>query len=345
MRLNIVSRSVGRKRVFGAGKVLQNTLKGLANIGVEVRLNEPIADHQYNWIHDAPEGIIEAGFAGRPVLVGPNTATTPADLPRFRRQLNPSSIYLFPSDWPMKAWKAMGFDECRCRVWAAGIDLDCFPVRRRWRSDDDRVLIYFKHRADELLSKTEALVRECGWRYEIFRYGSYDETGYKAALARAKCGIWVGGTESQGFALMEALASGLPLLVLDAPSLADNVHEPCDPLVPRFPARFVASGAAAAPYFDPRCGLRIAAPELDRAVLERFFCDVERFAPASFVREGFSLEQSARRLTDLAEELPGMAARPATIGSTAAKLLRYFDLASRPWPWKLAGRRLLQRIR
>lgn len=345
MRLNIVSRSFGRTRVLGAGKVLQNTLKGLAAIGIETRSNEPIANHRYTWIHDAPEGIIEAGFVGRPVLVGPNTATTPGDLPRFRANLHPSSIFLFPSEWPMRAWAAVGFQECLSRVWGAGIDLSNFPSRQRRHTDSDRVLIYFKNRPDQLLSQVVKVVSETGCQYEIFRYGSYDEAGYRGAIDRAKCAVWVGGTESQGFALMEALASGLPLLVLDAPSLTANTHDPRDPLVPRFPERFVASGATAAPYFDTRCGIKIAASELNRELLVQFLKDVEHFSPADYVCNEFSLEQCARRLIDIAQELPAVQSGDSPFGASCAKALRYIDLVTRPWPWKLAMRRLEKKVR
>lgn len=345
MKLNILSHCVGRKRVLGAGKVLQNTLKGLTEIGVEISINEPISANEYNWIHDAPEGIIEAGLAARPVLVGPNTATMPTDLPRFRRLLHPSSIYLFPSSWPMKAWAAMGFNECRMESWAAGIDLHRFPPRKRSQSDPDRVLIYFKHRNMELLKRVTAMVQGRGCTYEIFQYGSYEEVEYQASLERAKGAIWIAGTESQGFALMEAMASGLPILVLDAGSLADNVHDPRDPLVPRFSSQFIASGATTAPYFDQRCGLKVGATDLDASMLNQFLDDVEAFDPASYVRSEFSLAQAARRLVGFAEQLPSADVRLSTRQSGVAKGLRYLDLVARIWAWKLAWHKLLKRIR
>jgi hypothetical protein len=344
MQLNILSRSVGRARVLGAGKVLQNTIKGLKQIGVDISLNEPISNHRYNWIHDAPERIIEAGFDRRPVLVGPNTATTPEDLPKFRRLLHPSSIYLFPSEWPLNAWKSMGFNECQCRVWAAGIELEKFPTQIRQSTNPDIVLIYFKSRAEELLSRTKELVVQCGSQFEVIRYGSYEECDYKSALSRAKYGIWIGGTESQGFALMEALASGLPLIVLDAQSLADNVHTVKDPLIPVFSKQFIESGASAAPYFDQCCGIKINESNLNKKTLEIFLKDIESFSPSSYVHEKFSLRQCAKRLVELAEELPDIDASSAKSGAVFAKSLYFLDLTTRAWPWKLASKRLINTI-
>lgn len=345
MQLNIHSRSLGRKRILGAGKVLQNTLKGLAQIGIEVCFNEPISKHDYTWIHDLPEAIIEAGFANRPVLVGPNTATTPRDLPRFRRHLHRDSIYLFPSAWAKAAWEAMGFAECRRHVWAAGVDLEQFPSRKRVRSDPEHILIYFKNRDERLLLEVESLVRARGSSYEVFRYGFYQESEYQAALKRAQCAVWIGGTESQGFALMEALATGLPLLVLDAVSLSDNVLDQNDPLVPNFPAAFVQSGATTAPYFDARCGMKIDAIELSTETLDRFLGNIERYDPASFLYEGFSLDSAAKKLVTLAMMLTNQQSSKSFSYSALAKPLRYLDLAMRPWAWTLAVHRLLRRTK
>ena len=343
MKLNILSHSLGRERILGANKVLQNTLKGLAKIGVESCFNEPIYYHEYNWIHDAPEGIIEAGLASRPVLVGPNTATMPRDLPRFRRPLHPASIYLFPSFWPMRAWTNMGYKECRMEIWAAGIDLLSFPSRRRLYGDPNQVLIYFKNRDEGLLRRTLDLLQEGGYSHEIFRYGNYKEAEYQAALERSKAAIWLGGTESQGFALMEAMASGLPILVLDARSLADNVHDQRAPLVPIFPSQFIASGATTAPYFNQHCGLKIVSKDLNIGILRQFMENIETFDPAAFVRAEHSLSKSAERLVGFAKQLPKVDAHISFSQPQVAKGLRYLDLIPRTWAWRLAWRKLLMR--
>ena len=344
MILNIISHSIRRNNITGPGKVLINTLKGLAEIGVNVRFNEPVIEHRFNWIHDAPEGIIEAGFSGKPVLVGPNTAATPDDLPKFRYPLHPASIYLFPSEWPMKAWKATEFRECKCRVWAAGIDLHIFNKDHIHINDSNHALIYFKHRSIELLSKVQQLIRNQGWNYETIKYGSYSENEYRLALSKARFGIWVGGTESQGFALMEAMASGLPLLVLNAATLSENNYGIKNYQVARFRSQFIASGASTAPYFDARCGWIIDANELSGGLLKCFINELNAFDPASYVVEQFSLKQCARRLVDIAEELPLVQNNSKSMIQNISKTLHFVDLVTRWWPWKLAGQRIWKKF-
>jgi len=128
-------------------------------------------------------------------------------------------------------------------------------------------------------------------------------------------------------------------------SLTANTHNPRDPLVPRFPERFIASGATAAPYFDTRCGIKIAASELSPELLGRFLKDVEQFAPADYICNEFSLEKGARRLIDIAQELPAVQDSNSPFGPSCAKALRYIDLVTRPWAWRLARQRLKKKIR
>lgn len=343
--LNILSRSIGRRPLYGARKVLHNTLKGLRELCVTVRFNEPIAAHRFNWIHDAPEAIIEAGFVGRPVIVGPNTAILPTDLPRFRASLHPQSVYLFPSEWPMTAWRNVGFKECQTKIWAAGVDIGQFKSNKRNLSDLNHVLIYFKSRSSDLLTRVCNLVRSCGYTFEIFSYGKYSEVEYKAALEKAKCGIWIAGTESQGFALMEALASGLPLIVLDVKSLSENIIYPVSPLTPIFSSEFIESGATSAPYFDETCGIKVSSNELDQALIEKFMQNIETFRPEIYIANGYSLTSSAQKLIDLVTQLPqSNSTRGLVLTPNLARALRYLDLAGRRWPWQLLGQRLTKKL-
>jgi hypothetical protein len=345
MIINILSRSFGRYPIYGARKVLNNTLKGLTQLGVTVRFNEPIAKHNWNWIHDAPEAIIEAGFVGKPVIVGPNTAVMPTDLPRFRKLLHPQSIYLFPSAWAETAWLSAGFSECRTEVWAAGIDLAKFTHRERTLNEPNHVLIYFKNRDKALLSYVTDVVTICGYTYESFIYGCYTEEDYRLALTKAKCGIWIGGTESQGFALMEALASGVPLIVLDAQSIGDNFYDFRNPLTPRFSAEFLATPATTAPYFSENCGIKILSHKLNETKLKEFLDKIESFSPAAYIAGEHSLDHAAKKLIGFFLQL---SATNSSIASSwqanISRSLRYVDLATRLWAWRLLGRRIITRL-
>ena len=156
--INIISTQVNRKKITGPKKVLDNTCKGLDQIGVEYVFNQPINDYKYNWIHDDAKSIIEAGFIGKPVLVGPNTAVLPKDLPVLRKLLHPDSIYLCPSQWVIEMWKQSEFKECKMLAWPAGVDLDSFIFKKRTVYSPDKILIYFKQRNRNILNYVKNVV-------------------------------------------------------------------------------------------------------------------------------------------------------------------------------------------
>jgi hypothetical protein len=346
MNLNIISRTIRREHGFGAAKVGQNTLKGLEKIGVNISINGSISDYLHNWIHDSRDGVIEAGLSGKPVLIGPNVAVTPSDLPRFRKHLHASTVFLFPSAWPMRAWQAVGFKECELRVWSAGIESHPFNKRRRVAKDPNHLLIYFKHRDPKLLTRVINLVSTCGYTFDLYAYGHYKQKDYERDLLKAKCGIWIGGTESQGFALMEALASGLPLIVLDVNSLNENLIDPSSHLTTKFSPIFVASGATSAPYFDKKCGLKISATQLNEEILNDFLNNIDIFDPAAYINDKHSLEHSAHHLVTIAKSLPDSDTSSNTpFQSEISKILSYADLATRKWPWKLLARKLVNHSR
>jgi glycosyltransferase involved in cell wall biosynthesis len=141
---------------------------------------------------------------------------------------------------------------------AAEKELDCF--------------IYVKKRRPEHLACVLEVLKEVGkslgkdLAYRIINYGEgatkYKEEDYKAVLASARYGIWVGRHESQGFALEEALSCNVPLLVWDVKQMGDEWNERS--------GRSEYDGdypATCIPYWSSECGLVVKeADELSTAV-------------------------------------------------------------------------------
>ena len=95
MTINIITKSNKKTTTIrGPKKVLDNLIKGLDLIGIKYTFNGPIGKHKFNWIHDSPSAIIEAGFVGKNVLIGPNIVELPDDLPILRKKLSKDSIKL-----------------------------------------------------------------------------------------------------------------------------------------------------------------------------------------------------------------------------------------------------------
>lgn len=256
MTINIISTQINRTHITGPKKVLINTLKGLDKLGINYVFNRPINDYAYNWIHDDQKAIIEAGFHNKPVLVGPNTAILPKDLPLFRFKLPEGSIYLHPSQWTIDIWKFLGYRETKLAAWAVGIDLNEFPAIAR--TNKTKVLLYFKQRDLALLEETKQILQKLNLDYRVIQYGFYTEEEYLQALNECRFGIWVGCSESQGIALQEALATNLPLVVLDSTSVFDTVSTNGKNYIGyHFPKNIKHIKMTSAPYFDHRCGIKI----------------------------------------------------------------------------------------
>ena len=221
MIINIVSTQINKNQINGPKKVLINTLKGLNYLGIKYVFNRPINEYKYNWIHDDQKAIIEAGFVNKAVLIGPNTAVLPKDLPLLRKKLPKNSIYLHPSQWTKDSWNLLGYKETILELWPAGIDLNKFP--KITRNDKIKVLLYFKQRDLSLLNNAKLILEKLNLEYAVIHYGYYKEEEYLKALNECRFGIWIGCSESQGIGLQEALATNLPLIVLDAISLFDYI--------------------------------------------------------------------------------------------------------------------------
>ena len=302
MVVNIITNSLNAKN-RGPKKVLINLTKGLDLLGVKYEYNKSINKFKYNWIHDSPSAIIEASFVGKNVIIGPNIAELPGDLPIMRKKASKDSIYLHPSNWPMKIWHLEGYDETKLKSWPVGIDTEKFSKVNR--ENNHKVLIYFKQRDKKLLQKAEEIIRKNNLHFLLIEYGKYSEQDYINALNEAKFGIWLGCTESQGIGLQEALATDLPLIVLDATSLFENAIKP---KISRFKKetfkKLNSIKTSSAPYFDKRCGIKIVnISELDNAIKKLSF-NFNDYKPREYILENLTIIKSAELFLDFFKEIP-----------------------------------------
>ena len=267
-----------------------NLLKGLDFIGQKYILNRNVKAYEWNWIHDSIDGLIEVAVQRIPAVLGPNIVVWNSDFPIFCPKLHTDSIYLHPSTWPLNMWKQLGFRDCKLKSWPVGIDISAFKIDKNKRKKEN-VLIYYKGRQPCLLAKIVEEVIRLGYKPKILVYGHYSEEFFKIILEQCIFGIWVGSTESQGIALEEAMASDLPLIVLDCVNLND-----CYPPGACFiPKQIQEMTATSIPYFSEKCGIRILSiSELELAI-ETMAQNINSYNPSQFVQETLSLELCAKK--------------------------------------------------
>ena len=174
-------------------------------------------------------------------IFGPHFSVFP-DEKQLELVNGPNSVYIQPSQWALDVWVGYNLKN-NMRFCPFGVDTKRFnqikPIEQR-----DKVFIYHKRRKPEELNMVVQLLQSYNIQYEIFDYvHRYDENHYFNYLHETKYGIWVDAHESQGFALQEALACNVPLLVWNVTSMN---QEYC--------SSYGNIPSTTIPYWDARCG-------------------------------------------------------------------------------------------
>ncbi len=287
--LNIISIIGNRSLSPGPTKVLLNSMKGLDLIGYPYLVNAHWDATERLWIQTGRDALSILGRTGARVVIGPNTAVIPSDLANRRLE---GSLYLLAGPWIVELWKREGFDRCPVVQWPVGIDTEEFRPPSGGRGDS--VMVYHKRRSLEELATIEETLSEIGVRHFTVPYGMYGEEEFRELMARARMVVWHGCSETQGIAMQEAMASGLPLLVCDATSFARSRH----PRLP-YPERLDGFPVTSAPYFSPACGMKIEDLDDFRPAMEEMLDRLERFSPRAYVLENLDLAGQAEKLVHL----------------------------------------------
>lgn len=137
-------------------------------------------------------------------------------------------------------------------VWPAGVETD------RWTPPSappgSKVLVYDKIRwcRDEygpsLVEPVLERLRREGLEPIHLRYGFYEEEDYRRLLGAVSAMVFLCEHETQGFAYLQALSSGVPIFAWDRGGLWQ------DPSM--YPHRVRFGPVSSVPYFDARCGER-----------------------------------------------------------------------------------------
>jgi hypothetical protein len=184
-------------------------------------------------------------YPGKRFLFGPHFSIFPE--PNWAVIKSRMSFYISPSDWTRKLYQRYPVTiGLKVVVNPFGVDTKRFQDSPKPRNSLSKIMVMFKDRESSELALIERALKTRGLDYKVFSYrDKYDEGEYIRYMQKSKYGIWLGRHESQGFALEEALASNLPLLVWNARSLYQDAASS-----PRFPEQY----ATVIPYWDNRCG-------------------------------------------------------------------------------------------
>jgi glycosyltransferase involved in cell wall biosynthesis len=283
----------------GQMRVFLNLAAGLDRIGVPYRIND------YRHVRANPGELacligkphILRKFSPRtPLLFGSSIYNHPIDdesLPSrhaIRQVLVPSAWVqrMFSTVWPGIV-----------SVWPVGIDTSRWAPEASTTKDVD-ILFYDKisrdrqHYEATLIDPLMDELRRRGLVVEYLRYGTYREHQFHAFSRRARSMIYLSRYETQGIALEQMLAAGVPVLVWDAGGEWQNLEYLLRGV------RF--SPVTTVPYWDDRCGRRFTSAEDFPSVLDDFWRGVQldTFAPREMIVERkLTLEGAAQAYVDL----------------------------------------------
>ena len=202
-----------------------------------------------------------------------------------------NSVYIQPSQWALDVWVMYNFNN-RMSSLPFGVDTKRFnqikPIEQR-----DKVFIYHKRRKPEELNWVVQLLQSYNIQYEIFDYDHrYDENYYLNYLHDSKYGIWVDAHESQGFALQEALACNVPLLVWNVTSMNQE-----------YGSSYSNIPATTIPYWNERCGeFFYHAKELENN-FSLFISKLDQYKPRDFIIENLSIEKCEDKLLEVINKI------------------------------------------
>lgn len=221
-------------------------------------------------------------------IFGPHFSVFP-QLHQMNEIRNKNVIYIQPSEWAAKAWQTNPFcNNIKIKVLPFGVDTNKF-CETNHMTNRNKVFIYFKYRSPEDLNLVTSFLKYKNIPYVIFSYRDrYNEQDYINYLQNSKFGIWLGGHESQGFALQEALSSNVPLLVWSVKSMKQEYGSKYDDI----PATTI-------PYWDERCGEYFYNFNELENTFNTFVSKIETYKPREYILENLSIKKCEEKLNDL----------------------------------------------
>ena len=155
-------------------------------------------------------------------------------------------------------------------------------------------IVYWKRRANTTLRTTLDYLDQCRLKYIVFTYGSYNEVAYLHALHHTKWVLAIDAHESQGFALEEAMSTDVPLLVLDATSMYDEIDNGRVIYENKRPLKL---SATSVPYWsEGETGLRITSLNELPSAIDTMIEMYASYRPRDYILRTLSDEVCMRRV-------------------------------------------------
>lgn len=160
------------------------------------------------------------------------------------------------------------------------------------------VLIYIKNREDTL-SFWNPVHKHFKDIFRVFRYGQYVREEYLEYLKTCKYSIFLNGSESQGFAILESFHMGVPAIICDLEYYKENQPYPFILGIDFYKDIKETLEATAVPWFSKNCGAIVKnVDDLENAI-SYMETNWKTLNPSEEVGKAFSVERFYARLVKL----------------------------------------------
>jgi hypothetical protein len=217
------------------------------------------------------------------IVLGPQMGTFehPDLVGDYRAELEGRCVFNGLSEWVLTMLREFHPFKLPTVCFPFAVDTEQFQPRGFEKTLD--CIVYIKHRNPTFVEQAIKEIIKTGISYEPIFYASYKEVDYMSLLDRAKFMICLDANESQGFALEEAMACDVPLLVCDVKSMYEEYYGDIQPHADLKPKELLATSV---PYWSDACGVRIHTLEDLPSAIETM--KTNEFHPRQYILETLS---------------------------------------------------------
>tara|TARA_Y100000389_G_scaffold135917_1_gene133451 strand:+ start:1406 stop:2245 length:840 start_codon:yes stop_codon:yes gene_type:complete len=263
-------------------------------IGLELLLKHLNYNYKFGNINDIPQydlifmpthPVNTSNYPNKKFIFGNHFSVFPTNKLSLINNIYKNSVYIQPSKWVCELWKpAEKF--VPIKILPFPVEIKKFKPNNKKRT---KVFIYFKYRMEKELNFIKSFLQNKNIEFRIFDYKKkYPQDEYIKYLQESKYGIWLGAHESQGFALEEALAINVPLLVWNVKYMSQEVRSNYEDIF-----------ATTIPYFDKSCGEYFYKESEFSNKYSEFISKLNTYNPRKFILNNLNVKQCADKLLDI----------------------------------------------
>lgn len=260
----------------------------LNNINYEYKFGNINEINDFDIVYSPNNPIDASNYPSKKFIFGPHFSIFPNNKLLSINNIHKNSVYIQPSVWVCQLWKNYGAENIiSIKDFPFPVELEKFTPSHH--SQKNEVFIYFKRRNPQELDHVKRFLNNKNITYKVFDYvKNYSEEDYLKCLQNAKYGIIIDAHESQGFAIEEALACNVPLLVWNV-SFMSQEH---GSNYPNIPCTNIA-------YWDERCGEYFYKVEEFETTYNEFIAKLETYCPRAYIMENLSPQKCGQRFIEL----------------------------------------------